>query len=194
MSQIRGLAHMEKEPQSAMGSHDTMEAATPDSPATISANPMPFSPLPFSGARGPENGSLLLSSPFSPSPAPHFEPSPAKQSPLSEANSPINCSRDPHRVSPVPRRKQVGKSVFNLFFSTNNDSEKALSWEKEPNWIYFCTQTAHACMFDWRCRGVDFYSCIKHALFKLFAQVTEIYSALQLRKKRVMCWKVQFQY
>ncbi|XP_059482310.1 protein jim lovell-like isoform X2 [Neocloeon triangulifer] len=93
--QIRGLAHMEKEPQS-LGSHEeSMEAATPNSPT--------FLPGPFAGARGPENGPLLLSSPFSPSPAPHFEP-PVKQSPLSEASSP---PRDHHRVSPVPRRKQA---------------------------------------------------------------------------------------
>ncbi|CAB3364648.1 Hypothetical predicted protein [Cloeon dipterum] len=102
--QIRGLAHMEKEPQS-VSSHELMEtAATPGSPS--SAPPLPFSPVPFTGPRGPENGSLLLSSPFSPSPAPHFEPSPVKQSPMSEASSPINC-RDHHRVSPVPRRKQA---------------------------------------------------------------------------------------
>lgn len=103
---------MEKEPQSTMSSLDPLEAATPDSPATVSTAPLHFSPVPFSGARGPENGSLLLSSPFSPSPAPHFEPSPVKQSPMSEASSPINCSRDPHRVSPVPRRKQVGNAFF----------------------------------------------------------------------------------
>ncbi|KAF4525752.1 hypothetical protein B566_EDAN002012, partial [Ephemera danica] len=121
--QVRGLAHMEKEQ---MHTSSSTGAATltpargcrlepPGSPPVVSSAPLsstrPYSPVPMSGLYprvGTENGPLLLSSPFSPSPAPHFEPSPIKSHRQEATGSPSgHCSRDPHRASPLPRRKQA---------------------------------------------------------------------------------------